>query len=1342
MSDYLGNIPVPEIVVSGVFPIVPDFPHGRAHAPEVVVHQFGSANAKIEQRFLLGTGAKRFTVRRARLKESDRIALRDFWDNHYGPYGAFYYDAPNDDGNGTTRYTCRFENEPLSWEMVSDAVCSVGVTLAEIPTTSPTYSLNETLSRFPSSALAAALLSQVQELIPLVKIQPLQAGYPAIFVSDRRCTIGSQLYQARLVEFDGIAQSIGNEADEAQFSFGNADRVLRDLSNDVDLFRASIEFSLFHVSTGIKLDLWKGNIVNWSMDSGPDFRTTAADGLYELNLPYPTRRISRICWKQFDDGNGCPFSTQGAMDLVHFPSADSTKCDKGYETPNGCLAHGMKRYFGGIIAEPQGVRIKDNSTGTWGFGRSSITSVSLVADSIYDEVLPEIYTDADMPVNSKIAAGRDESDFYEVLGIVGEGPLGAFGSGHKLDGQFHHGYPGSLGLRQVLGTDPAGAQDWFSLDESGDQTGGDWRKVFSGNSTYKDNFAAGTAFLVIRRSDAKGIQLSRLGEHSMQAIVSQGMSGWAWTAPGVRSQQVLTNPIWIAVNILLRARGLRFADAATAEQYFDVDAAVAAAAICDQQVDRLVGTGLETQFKFRGVLQEEKPLRDWIQEILMNCLGYYSFAFGKLKVGIRVNSSVVEPFTVGNILFQSLQLAPLRPSFNHLTANFADEEFQFVNNSISLYDIDHAKLIGGAVSPLFLKSNVNLSGTASKSQAARLITTRLREELGGITAAEWKAARQISFRTTVLALNTEPGMVCSMTHPDMPGGSGEFRVTSWRLNKDFSIDIQGRTTTDSMYDLVIGPKPADVPAAPVPVEFPPIPAGQVWHPNEVYPPAGDPLFGADEGNFGLQQKYNTLADSTAQATLAVTGALPVNDLIPDTPAPAIHTVSATGGGLLPAGTYYIAICVKNSAGKFSPPSNIVAVEVPANGKVTLSDLVWPAGTFSGYVVFGATDPQRLCKQIEVSGALPASIDVTVAFLRSTWNMPNPKFWRLRAKAKVVFHAGVFGAPITAVAANKITASDLIDATDNWNARDVSVIADKSDGSAPIWDFHVTAYDQAMGEMTVTPDPQAAGVEVGDVLIIRAAPSAATATTVSDPGFINREAPAGLNVNEEEGRVVRIIAGLGRGQVRRIVSNTATQLTIDKPWDTIPDSTSRFIVEAAAWDYIGESTPTRNPLNTVTTELQIPVDNMLKQTMLVAGVSVDVDGTEAPEDKSPLREVYLFGDVGNTDAFAPNVIISIDGTLAIGSDLAPMVSLGVTQRATGVRCLVKQAPTGADLTFAIYVGGTLWMTLTIPAGQTSVTATQAQLDAAADIAADANIRVDITAVGTTFPGADASVQIRL
>ena len=54
---------------------------------------------------------------------------------------------------------------------------------------------------------------------------------------------------------------------------------MRDLANDVDLFRAEIAFSPFHTGTGIKLDLWIGHIVNWTCDADPEFRVTAADGL-------------------------------------------------------------------------------------------------------------------------------------------------------------------------------------------------------------------------------------------------------------------------------------------------------------------------------------------------------------------------------------------------------------------------------------------------------------------------------------------------------------------------------------------------------------------------------------------------------------------------------------------------------------------------------------------------------------------------------------------------------------------------------------------------------------------------------------------------------------------------------------------------------------------------------------------------------------------------------------------------------------------------------------------------------------------------------------------------------
>ena len=110
----------------------------------------------------------------------------------------------------------------------------------------------------------------------------------------------------------------------------------------------------------------------------------------------------------------------------------------------------------------------------------------------------------------------------------------------------------------------AGETDFFSLDELGNAVGDDWRKVYSGNSTFKDNFAAGTAFLAIRRKDEKGLQLSQPASHEMQAIVLYGMKGWTWSgSPATRStgQEVLSNPIWIAVNMMLRSRGLRFADA-------------------------------------------------------------------------------------------------------------------------------------------------------------------------------------------------------------------------------------------------------------------------------------------------------------------------------------------------------------------------------------------------------------------------------------------------------------------------------------------------------------------------------------------------------------------------------------------------------------------------------------------------------------------------------------------------------------------------------------------------------------------------------------------------------------
>jgi hypothetical protein len=171
MPDHIGNVAVPEIVPNGAFPLVPDFPHGHSRAREVAVHQFGSGNARIEQRYLLGTGERRFTIRKNWLRDADRIALRNFLESRYGPYEAFTYDTQSGDNSGTTTCVCRFANAPLSWEMVADWARSLGVALNETATASPCYTVTQNVNRFPPSAVQTAQLSQVQEIIPLVRIR-------------------------------------------------------------------------------------------------------------------------------------------------------------------------------------------------------------------------------------------------------------------------------------------------------------------------------------------------------------------------------------------------------------------------------------------------------------------------------------------------------------------------------------------------------------------------------------------------------------------------------------------------------------------------------------------------------------------------------------------------------------------------------------------------------------------------------------------------------------------------------------------------------------------------------------------------------------------------------------------------------------------------------------------------------------------------------------------------------------------------------------------------------------------------------------------------------------------
>ena len=1666
MSDTIGRITVPAVVNSGLtFPLTTQFPFGFSVDRPMIVHRFGSLDAKQEQRYFVGIGPRKFQFKRAVIRKTEIDQLRTFWESMQGPWQSFAYTVPNADGT-TSSVQVTFEQTPISFAQMVNAA-QVGLSLIEVVSSAPSYPVTSVCVRFPSTALSTALLAEVQQIIPLIHIRVRETAVPDIWLSDRRVTVtdnaggaiqaamgwagSSQTYIPRLTGIGEqgsdvlISQDIRGSSDSVRLTFGNADRVMTQLANDTDLKWAEIDLCLLHVNSGTILQLWKGVIQNFTSDGTANFPMQCSDGFFQIMNQYPVRQVSRQCWKTYNDGTNCPWASAGASSAsVTAAGGDPTTCDYYLESANGCQVHGMSQWFGGQQADPQGVSIKDDSTGFLGFGRNSVTATSIISDTVWGLALQEIWCNSGgNPLYAFMATPlmvdyRDESTFADSLGIVGAGPLGGFTAsavvtnadgyryvvapmvdgftwqGFKVDGNLNViQNQAGMGLRLVQGNDPVNpTTDYFSL---GAGTPQGWTP---------NNYAAGVALCEMRIVKPSTIQPSTPDQHKMTVPIDYGLSGWVWDQNGNRSVVTgLVNPFWIAVNMLLRAKGIcgiiptplvltaitvtlppssffsfsgstigvftimaefgnpvgivgvlvaaigsafegnafnvPMSDAAnaaavilqqnvsnwqnlpavyqttanqtifvanfqtiwnayvnacdvifegnptssdakkaltssindrlpggkydwfayylnpiaTATVAFNSSSAITAititggstpgnsmtaanlsaeqlatfvlpslvvgdgsgaAEIAAAQVPAVLGTGTETQFQFQGVVASQKPFKDWITEVLNCCLGFYTWEFGKFKLGCRVNAGAVDAYTIGNILYQTLRLNPIQAAFEHLVISYADVNYQYQANTAEYVDKSHAAYYGRAGSPL--TSQMHSVGLSTLSQALRIAATRTREECGGVTPAEWRNARAAAWQTTLLGLGNEVGQVVSMTHPDVPGMRGTcnvsgstatwvsgdpwtyagtangdselvnkeivigglqvtitavasdgstittspappsgtgmafkvitmcFRVQRWSLMKDWSVQIEGQTVTQSMYDLDLGPKPIDVAPAPLPALFYPIPLGPAWAPYQIQANASDALF-PGEWTFDSDQVYVPMQDGSAQANMAVTGKQPVNEFsATGAGGPGIGSVVVNAaGGVLPANTtYWVAVCALDANGVPSAPSNIAIVGTGSavGGSITLNGIVWPAVTgLASYVLFIGSQDDLICAQ--ATGALtatgggttytPGAITFGGPVVRSTWALPSPYVAKVRVKAKILRHSGVIGSPVTTVSTNTIVSTDLVDTSStpfNATGRVLSIIG-RPNSSTPFASFNITAHNPATGTFTLDRDPtgivQGGGDNVGDAFAIRNQASnlswqAEAVTTVSDTGYLNgANGYTGLTAGAEVGNLIRVIAGTGRGQApSTITANTSTSLTFQPPLTM--DNTSIWIIEGPTWAFQADSTSIDNasPLTPVT--LSVPTANFIKQPMLIGGFTVDVNGNESPDGDAPIREDWVYGAAGNNAS--PGATLQVDGTLAIGSNQAPPLQLSANRTPSSVIALAGSAPTGAGVTVNINVGGTLWMSLTIAEGNTSVQATSAQIKTAGQIAGGSNITLDITAVGTTVPGANLSVFIYL
>lgn len=257
--------------------------------------------------------------------------------------------------------------------------------------------------------------------------------------------------------------------------------------------------------------------------------------------------------------------------------------------------------------------------------------------------------------------------------------------------------------------------------------------------------------------------------------------------------------------------------------------------------------------------------------------------------------------------------------------------------------------------------------------------------------------------------------------------------------------------------------------------------------------------------------------------------------------------------------------------------------------------------------------------------------------RSTWGYPYPATAKVRVKGALLIHGGVEGAEVDAVSnigGYTILASECADIyasppVDNWVGRVLAIIG-RNNGAGPYVSFNITGFNAYTGLFTLSEDPVAAGVQVGDALVVctLGVSNSGNPYVISDPGLSNaQDEPTphtGLTPNDPTllGATVLVIKGTSRGLSAHITGNGATSLNLDAP---IPiDSTSVWIVMGSTWLYENDSVPISNSIYTLPVAIPMTVSNAVGGSVLVACFTVDDEGNESFLQDAPVRMVFIWG----------------------------------------------------------------------------------------------------------------------
>lgn len=800
-------------------------------------------------------------------------------------------------------------------------------------------------------------------------------------------------------------------------------------------------------------------------------------------------------------------------------------------------------------------------------------------------------------------------------------------------------------------------------------------------------------------------------------VLLQGPKVRVYTGVSTYSSAYSANPVWVLMDLLIWS-GLKYAD-------LGIQSFIDAAAICDTSIsytDQFGASSSHARYSCSLVINQRRSAADAIRAVRQGFGGVlipnsstglidlyvegtlasqqpsavdgsnYNTAISSLALtGGATNGYVAYDFTKfltdsGRSSFK-VSTPPISQSANRVEFGFVNSERDHAADSISRLDVNASALASAEV-----VERLDADGINTFDQAKRISKRRLARNLYGNARGDSKGTELFEWRDSFRAVKVRAGHIVRISNAHYGISNVLARVLQISPSKDFeTATIVAQRHSDSWYVDTYGQEadPATSTAARNRLERPPYP----WGPAGATPHASDPILDETDQTFTLAEVHETAADGTVITRLDISGNWPVNifaDLAP--PIVARQGTTASSGGNFPGSgrTYYVAIVATNSSGGASAPSTlceIVVTDASTTNTVTAAISGWPSGA-TGYIAYCGDTPQKLTKHSS-SATTPSSVTLT-AFKKRAEGIPDPEFDRVRIKVKRVAHSGVWGRAVDVVGAGTFEITGAGWTVNQWSGYDISVLGIAAGGNLGVLNYRVSS--NTADVLTVTPDPNGI-VAAGDALIMRSKPTVGVdggGNYLSDALWQNtlEAAGAGLTVNEEVGRLLRITTGPGANQVYRIISNTATKVYIEGAWLSTPDSTSRYIIEEPDWQVNVTGDSLNNADTAETLYLSTEVSNYLQSVVLVEAVMVDGGDHESFETFNPRREIYLFG---ASSPAAPDNVSGLSATYEYADAETVRVQIAYTQPSpvgSFVGVHVWEEPVDQSASAAIPLNGTV------------------------------------------------------